>query len=299
MFVKNRLPLLIKTAIVCFCMQLNVIHMNAQMLENQYKIFSVKERKQVNLNQLIKEAKGFQVIQFGEEHNDSVGHFLELSIFKELNLAFGQQLALSMEMFERDVQLVLDEYLKSLIKEKNFINEARCWKNYNDYKPLIEYAREKKLAVIAANAPARYVNRVARLGMASLNDLSEDARKWLPSLPIDTLEGAYYNKFLETMGGHSMPGMQIYQSQNLWDASMAEAIVTFINKNKGYKVFQLNGRFHSDEYLGTCYRLKKAGLKVMTISCFSDNSFENPDFSKFLNLADYVIITDPKVKRSF
>ncbi|POY35405.1 hypothetical protein C3K47_15195 [Solitalea longa] len=299
MFDNQRLHLLVKTAIVCFCIQLLPFNINAQMIENKYKIYSVKDRKQVDLAQVIKYANKFQVVQFGEEHNDSVGHFLELSILKELNGAYGSKLALSMEMFERDVQLVLDEYLSGLIKEKNFITEARCWKNYSDYKPLVEFAKEKNLKVIAANAPARYVNRVTRLGLGSLNYLSDDAKKWLPGLPIDTLTGAYYDKFLQTMGDHTIPGLQIYQSQNLWDATMADAISTFLRKKKDYKILQLNGRFHSDEYLGTCYRLKKAGVSVMTISCFSDDSFDNPDFAKYLNLADFVIITDPKVKRSF
>src|SRR3954467_8455063 len=68
-----------------------------------------------------------------------------------------------MEMFERDVQIVLDEYLSDLITEQHFLASSRPWGNYKtDYRPLVELAKEKHLDVIAANAPRRYVNMVSR-----------------------------------------------------------------------------------------------------------------------------------------
>lgn len=271
----------------------------AQTTEVQYKIYSKTADKQVTVDELTAQLVKSQIIVFGEEHNDSVGHALQFSLLEKLYFLSKGKIALSMEMFERDVQPVIDEYLTGMIREKNFLTDVRPWKNYNDYRPLVEFAKKNSLKVLAANAPLRYVNRVTRLGLSSLNELSDQAKTFLPPLPVDTLTGAYYDKFLQTLGGHNMPGMQIYQSQNLWDASMADVITSFISKYKEFNVLQLNGRFHSDEGLGVCYRLRKTGLKVMTISCFSDDSFENPDFSKFRNLADFVIITDPKVKRTF
>jgi uncharacterized iron-regulated protein len=71
----------------------------------------------------------------------------------------------SLEMFERDVQIVLDEYVKDLITEKKFLDDSRPWNNYKtDYRPLVEYAKQNKLPVIAANAPRRYINMVSRGG---------------------------------------------------------------------------------------------------------------------------------------
>ncbi|SMO81394.1 ChaN family lipoprotein [Solitalea koreensis] len=264
-----------------------------------FKIYSTRAGKEVTLSAIVDSAEKVNVIEFGEEHNDSIGHHLEKQLFESLNKRFGNSMALSMEMFERDVQLVLDEYLKGLISEKNFLKDARVWSNYRDYRPLVEFAKTNNLSVIAANAPARYINLVSKEGLNALDNLSLEAKFLIAPLPIDTLSGKYYKNFLKAMGGHIVSGMQIYQSQNLWDASMAHSIISFLNKNNGKKVFQLNGRFHSDEYLGICERLKKSGLKVLTISCFSDESFGHPDYSKFSNLADYIIITDPKIARSY
>ena len=107
----------------------------------------------------------------GEQHDDAVAHFLQLQIFKAAVEKYSKdrKVALSLEMFERDVQTVVDEYLKNLISETHFLASSRPWGNYKtDYRPLVELAKEKNLPVIAANAPRRYVNMVTRLGRDSL-----------------------------------------------------------------------------------------------------------------------------------
>ena len=208
-----------------------------------------------------------------------------------------------MEMFETDCQNVLDEYLGGLIREKNFITEARTWHNYKDYRPLIELAKTQQIPVIAANAPPRYVNMVNRMGLTSLEKLSKTAKAWLPPLPVDTATGAYYEKFLQIMGGHSgnMGGMQMYQAQNLWDATIGWSIAQFVKKHRDYKTFQINGGFHSEEKLGAAGQLKKysSKTKILNIACFSDEQFDNPDWGKFSKNNDYIILTDPKLPKTY
>ncbi len=242
------------------------------------------------------------ILFFGEEHNDSTAHYLEYTLLKKLAEKFPGKTALSMEMFETDCQNVLDEYLKGLIREKNFLIDARTWPNYKDYRPMIELAKITQVPVIAANAPARYTNMVNRKGLTSLQLLSATGKSYLPPLPIDTATGAYYDKFGEIMGGHgSMGGMQMYQAQNLWDATMGWSIAQFIKAHNGYKVLQLNGGFHSEEKLGAVAQLKKYYPKVrlLNIAAYADDSFDNPDWSKFSKNGDYIILTDPKLPKSF
>jgi len=97
-----------------------------------------------------------------------------------------------------------------------------------------------------------------------------------------------------------MPGMQIYQSQNLWDATMGWSIAQFYKKHKDFKILQLNGGFHSEEKLGTVAQLKKYNpkIRVLNIASLSDDSFDNPDWSKFTKLADFIILTDPKLPKT-
>src|SRR5437879_9360649 len=94
-----------------------------------YKIYDTKNQKIMAVNDIINDMEKADVLFFGEEHNDSTCHVLELALFKQLALKYPGKVALSMEMFETDCQNILNEYLSGLIREKNFINEARAWPN--------------------------------------------------------------------------------------------------------------------------------------------------------------------------
>lgn len=272
-------------------------------IEKHYKIYDVRTKQLTTIDNIAAACKDADILFFGEEHNDSAGHFLETAIFKALYKLYGSNLALSMEMFETDCQLVLNEYLDGYISEERMIKEARAWSNYRDYKPAVEFAKQNKLSVIAANPPRRYVNMVGRKGMKSLDSLPKASKKFLPPLPYDTSSGKYREKFMDFMKGGS-PGTgnaRIFYSQSLWDAGMANSIYNYWRKNKDQKIFHMVGRFHSDEKLGTAEQLqrRKAGLRILNISCFSDSSFANPDWEKFSHLGDYIILTDPNLKKTY
>jgi len=270
-------------------------------LSMHYKIYNTRTQKPATLDDIIVEMGKADVLFFGEEHNDSTAHQLEHLVLNKLSAAYPGKTALSMEMFETDCQTVLNEYLAGLIREKNFRSDARVWPNYKDYEPLIEFAKSNHIPVIAANAPARYTNMVTRLGLSSLQQLDAIGKSYLPPLPIDTATGAYLAKFDQTMGGHAMPGMQMYQAQNLWDATMGWSIAKFAKAHKGYKILQINGGFHSEEKLGTPEQLKHydSKLRILNIAVYSGDSFDNPDWSKFTKMGDFIILTDPKLPKTF
>lgn len=270
----------------------------AQLTDQSYKIYDVKNKKTTSLDELINNIKNTNVLIFGEEHNDSTGHLLEAEIFKKMQLSYPGT-TLSMEMFATDVQPVINEYLFGLISEKNFIKEARAWNNYQDYKPLIEFAKLNKLDVTGANIATRYSNAVTFSGLQKLNDFPATSKSFLPPLPIDTATGRYQEKFIETLGGHNMGGMKVYQTQNLWDAAMAWSIAKYAKAYPERKILQLNGRFHSDEKLGMLAQLKKYApkLNVVNISCFAAADFNNPQWKDYLVLGDYIIVTVPSLKK--
>lgn len=258
----------------------------------QYKIIDTRSGAEISKRELMHRLYKADIIIMGEEHNDSIAHLAQLHMLQGLYYLTKGNLSLSMEMWERDVQGIMDEYLAGYISEKNFKRESRAWNNYEDYKPLIEFAKTKGIPVICANTPARYTNMVTRGTLQALNKLPKHVRRnYLPPLPVDTLQGRYYEKFLEAMGGHTFPGMYLYQSQNLWDATMAHSILEAMSKDPFQKVLHLNGRFHSDEYLGVAYRVKHFDApryQVVTISCEPSESY---DAYKHKALADYVILT--------
>ena len=301
------LPCLLTAFILSFA-----VKVKSQVTEKNYKIYSVKQAKEVGINDIIEDMKNNDVLFYGEEHNDSVTHFLENKIFESLFQKYQSNMALSMEMFERDVQPIMNEYLTSEIREKNFKKDARAWSNYRDYRPMVEFCKTNKLDVVCANAAGRYSNLAGRKGQKALMALPLESKKFFAPLPYDTASGKYYDKLMglshdpndtskkaaPVMG---MGGFNLVMAQSLWDATMAYSISEYLKLHKGKKVFQVNGRFHSDEGFAIATQLKKYNpkIKLLIISSGSDEAFPNIDWNKHKHLGDYIIITDPQVPKTY
>lgn len=255
---------------------------------------TVENNRKINLGDLTDACAEADVVFFGEQHDDSLGHVLQDTLFQLLHEKRDGRIALSLEMFETDVQPVLNEYLAGFIPESRLKSDARPWGNYDKhYRPMVEFAKEKGLSVIAANPPRRYVSLVGQRGMAVLDSLPKTALSFLPPLPYDTLSGRYHEKFWETMGSHgARMSHTVYHSQSLWDAGMSYSIARYWRKHKKELIYHLCGRFHSDEWLGTVAQLRqrKPKLNILTISCFPADSEDGQAPEKFGDLADFVII---------
>jgi len=270
---------------------------------DKYSVFTGKG-KPSTIADIVKALEKTDVVFLGELHDDAVGHAVQYEIFKQAVEQYSprRKVTLSLEMFESDVQIVLDEYLKGLITENHFLLSSRPWGNYkSDYRPLVELAKEKKLDVIAANAPRRYVNMVSRGGREALSPLSEQAKDWLAPLPYAEASDAYSKKFKVLMGPSPEAQMgidKILSSQSLWDATMAYSVARGLKRNKGSLIVHLNGGFHTENRLGTVeqflkYRPKGKAL-VVTIRYVDD--FRNFDKAKYTDLGDFVVLTQPKPK---
>lgn len=274
--------------------------------EANFRVFDAQGNP-ASLEKIIEKIGQSDVVFLGEQHDDATAHALQLQIFKSVVEKFGKErkIALSLEMFERDVQIVLNEYLRNLISEAHFLRSSRPWDNYKqDYRPLLELAKTEKLPVLASNAPRRYVNMVSRGGRASLNALTPEAKKWLAPLPFNQASAAYADKFKALMGNSAESGMginNILDSQTLWDATMAYSIAEFLKENKKSLVVHLNGSFHTENRLGTAEQLLKfrPKTKFIVVTMRYEDDFLNFDKAKHENLGDFVILTDSKQPRSF
>ena len=270
-----------------------------------YQIFDAKGNP-ASFEEIIKTIEKTDVVFLGEQHDDTVGHALQMQIFKAVfdRYAKERRVTLSLEMFERDVQTIVDEYLKGYISEQHFTASGRAWGNYKtDYRPLVELARENKLDVIAANAPRRYVNMVSRLGRDSLNQLSPDAKRWLAPLPFGDSSEAYAKKFNALMGAMTDSvnlHTPMLASQTLWDATMAFSISEYLKQHKNALVVNLNGSFHTENRLGTVEQLFKYNPKAraLVVTIRYENDFKTFNKEKHTDLGDFVILTDAKQPRS-
>lgn len=263
--------------------------------KQSYQLFD-KNGKRTTYKKLLAASLKNEVVLFGEYHNNSVVHWLQLELTKDL--AEKSNLVLGAEMLEADNQVQVNQYLKDEINQKGLDTLARLWNNYKtDYKPLVDFAKEKKFDFIATNIPRRYASMVFRKDLVALDSLSTEEKSWIAPLPIAfdvNLPG--YQAMMEMQGGHA--GDKMPKAQAIKDATMAY----FINKNrKEDSIFvHYNGTYHSDNFEGINWYLKKYNpkIKILTLS-----TVEQKDISKLekehYNKADFILVIDEDVTKTY
>lgn len=242
---------------------------------------------EISLAQAADLLAGFDVIFLGEVHRHPAAHRAQMDLFRAIHER-APALSLSMEQFERDVQPALDDYLARKIGEYALADKGRTWQSYGTtYRPLVEYAKEHHLPVIAANAPEEVIRCVGREGLAFLDRMSAGARGWAAA-EVHADPGPYRDKFMGfAMGeaGHgggkkgdapSAAAIRGFEAQVTRDDTMAESIFLHLQKNPGRKVVHLTGSFHSDDFLGTVERLRMRAPQIK-IAVVSPTDYDKPD----------------------
>lgn len=257
------------------------------------------------LTDVLTAARQADVLILGEHHDDASAHALEKAVLDAATAPERPRpVALSLEMFDRDVQPVLDEYLAGLIREKDFNAAARPWPNYGaDYRPLVELARERRVPVLAADPPTRYVSRVSRLGAGAVADLAPAAHRWLAPSPWPSPSQAYNAKFrafaAETSGPGHGPAPEpmlrtMFEAQWLRDLTMAATMADWLRGNAGL-VVHVTGVFHAAGGMGTPEALKhyRPGVRTLVLAMVRDQGYPAFQPATMSALGDFVAVTPP------
>lgn len=260
-----------------------------------YLIYNAKG-KQVTYQKMIADLAKKDITLFGESHNNPISHWLEYEVTADL--AKQKPMILGAEMMEADNQEAVDKYLKGEIDEEQLPKEARLWPNYaTDYAPLLDFAKENKLAFIATNIPRRYASMVFKNDFQALDSLSETEKSWIAPLPIKfDPDLPTYQNISKMMGEHGSP--LLVKAQAIKDATMAYFILKNYKDGSGF--IHYNGSYHSDDYEGILWYLKqeKPNLKYGTISTVSQDDNSKLD-KENLNKADYIICVDAKMTTTY
>lgn len=263
-----------------------------------FKVYN-SDGNEVRFESMVQIAGQHEVVFFGELHNNSIAHWLQLQILKQLHQN-GKEMILAGEFFERDDQLNIEEWFAGKITDKNFETESKLWNNYLlDYKPLMLYAKKNKIPFIGSNIPRKYASLVSRQGLSALDSLSEEAKKYIAKLPIEvdkTLPG--YVGMKDMMHGSGMNVDFMVEAQAVKDATMAFSL--FDQLGKGKLILHINGSYHSNNYEGILWYLKKHNpdTKVLTINTVEQENIHILE-EKTKGSADFIIVLPSDSPKSY
>ena len=245
------------------------------------------------LQQLVKA----KVVYLGETHDSAEDHQAQLKIVREMQRQ-NRKIAIAMEMFQRPFQSAIDNYLAGKLTQEQLVEQTeydRRWPfPWEFYAPILRFAKENQLPVLALNTPSEVTRKVASQGLESL---TAEEKKHIPPISEIRTDNAEYRQLLlevyqqhqKATQGNSTAFERFLQAQVLWDETMAEKIAEFVKANPDYQVVVLAGKGHIIYGYGIPSRVeRRLGVGNVKVRSVLFNSTENLPLSADRPLADFV-----------
>lgn len=187
-----------------------------------------------------------RIVFIGEFHDRRTHHDLQLSLIRLLNER-GTRIALGLEMFSIEGQTVLDHWVAGKIPLEDFVDYyRRHWTiDWEEYGPILRYARNERIPVVGLNAPQDLVMKVSRSGWGSLSDAD---RARLPLGVTPAITPSYRSFIGEAFGSHGMaPGrfQSFAEAQGLRNNTMALTIRQMLRTHPDRKLIVITGMGHA------------------------------------------------------
>ncbi len=248
------------------------------------------------LDQVIPKLAEKQVVYIGESHSRYEHHLNQLEIIKRLH-RIHPDLVIGMEFFQQPFQPVLDDYIAGELTEYEFLEKSEYFErwgyDYRLYRPILEYAREQRIPVIALNVSKELVEKVRRDGLGILSDarsLTEEEFRQAPA-EVDRSDLKYQERLQRIYRMHPNKDQQTFARfqdvQLLWDEGMAKKMADFLRENEDRHMVVLAGSGHLIYGSGIPNRVKRR-LKV-------DSAIVLQDSNQPLDLeaGDFLLLPEP------
>jgi uncharacterized iron-regulated protein len=215
-----------------------------------------------------------RVVCLGERHDSPQHHFAQRRAIEELarrSAAPARPLAVGLEMFQRPYQAALSSYVGGDLPEDQFLvaseYQQRWGFDFALYRPLLEAARDRRLAALALNAPRELTRKIGRSGLAALEPAE---REQLPELDLRDSEHRSY--FDAAMAGHPMPAGgprldDMYAVQVVWDETMADTAARWLESaGDASQLIVLAGAGHCHQRAIPARLSRRIGAPVLSVS---------------------------------
>jgi len=212
------------------------------------------------LDDIIPELQKARVVYVGEAHTTFGHHLNQLEIIRRLH-ELDPNIAIGMEFFQQPFQKYLDAYVAGTLEEKEMLRKTEYYSrwgyDYRHYQPILKYAQENGLPLIALNLPKEIIRKVAMNGMDAL---SEEEKAQIPT-EIDDSDEAYRKRIKRVFAIHPHGDKRTFdnflQVQLLWDEGMAERTAHYLEQNPEKRMVVLAGIGHLEEGTGIPKRVTR------------------------------------------
>lgn len=256
----------------------------------QYQPETLKAGKRVPFQTLIDELNLNRVVFVGEIHDRYDHHLTQLAILKALHQR-NPRLAIGVEWFQQSFQTVVNDFLAGKIDEETLLRRTEYfdrWRyDYRMLRPILEYAKANHLPVIALNAPAELTRKVSKRGLAALTSAE---RVQLPTR-INPPDDAYRTRLEKIFTEHSSEKQQLenfMQVQRIWDETMAQNIVRFLNPNPTWRMVVFSGSGHISYDAGIPKDVAQQLPKIRQATVISSDARDVEQ-----DMVDYAVLTRP------
>jgi len=221
------------------------------------------------LSQIIPELKKARAVVVGESHTYYHHHLAQLEVIKRL-AAENPHLAIGLEMFQQPFQPFLDEYIAGDMDETTLLEKTeyfKRWKyDYRLYAPILRYAREHRIPLIALNIDRDITTRAGEVGIGALNDRDKSHIPAHMDRDVPGYEERIHPIFDQHAGSSKRSFEHFMDVQLLWDEGMAERAAEYLNQHPESAMVILAGAGHVAYRTGIPARLqRRIPGKIVTI----------------------------------
>jgi uncharacterized iron-regulated protein len=268
----------------------------------QGTVVELATQRTLSFEAFVKAVAQAQVVAVGEEHYHPDIQAFELRLLQALAQHRPQRVALAMEFLERDMQSAVDTYLSGHSDAVTLQTQIKATPDFIQfYFPLVQYARQAGVPLLALNVPRSLARRVTKEGLQAVAEsLLPPERAYLAMtfLPITSPYRTYFLQAVAT--AHPLSEEQrdrFVEAAHLKDDTMAESLAAFLEHAADTTVLAIAGRFHFDYGLAIPALLRQRRprvtmQRVTTMAVAADDIIDLRDLAREA-LADYVWFAPP------
>ncbi len=247
-------------------------------------VIILKHDRVVPFEEFIDELTRARVVLVGETHDRLDHHLNQLRVIEALHRS-NPDLAIGLEFFQRPFQRYLDRFIQGTIDTNEMLRRTEYfdrWQyDFRLYEPIMRFARQQGIPLVALNAPAEVVRTVGTSGLAALND---EERAGIAQ-EIDRSDDAYRDRLRAWFAEHpSIPHgnfERFYEVQLVWDETMAATAVDYLRRFPDRRMVILAGNGHIEYGSGVPVRLVRRGTQPVISVVNEYVGVDDPNIADF------------------